>query len=58
MRKNLVCLFLASTPLLADDDRFRERFADPATRTAALAELIPGNRRMAGPLPSGLRSSR
>ncbi|MES2924791.1 MAG: hypothetical protein V4819_24770 [Verrucomicrobiota bacterium] len=42
MRKTLLCLFLACAPLHADDDRFRERFADPATRTAALAELIPG----------------
>ncbi len=44
MRKTLLCLFLACAPLHADDDSFRERFADPATRTAALAELIPGTR--------------
>lgn len=44
MRKTLVALLLACTPLHADDDTFRERFADPATRTAALAELIPGTR--------------
>jgi hypothetical protein len=42
MRKTLLCLWLACTPLPADDDTFRERFADPATRTAALTELIPG----------------
>ena len=42
MRKTLLCLLLACSPLRADDDRFRERFADPATRSAALAELIPG----------------
>ena len=35
---------LAGLPLLAGDDTFRERFADPATRTAALEELIPGTR--------------
>ena len=29
-------------PLHGADDLFRERFADPATRSAALAELIPG----------------
>ena len=44
MRKTLFWLFVATTPLHADDDLFRERFADPATRTAALAELIPGTR--------------
>ncbi len=44
MRKSLLCLLLACGPLHADDDRFRERFADPASRTAALAELIPGTR--------------
>ncbi|MEO0018397.1 MAG: hypothetical protein RLZZ522_1680, partial [Verrucomicrobiota bacterium] len=44
MRKTLLWLFLASTPLHADDDLFRERFADPATRDAALTELIPGTR--------------
>ncbi len=42
MRKILLCLILACAPVHADDDSFRERFADPATRTAALAELIPG----------------
>lgn len=42
MRKTLICLFLACAPLHADEDTFRERFADPATRTAALADLIPG----------------
>lgn len=44
MRHTLLCLFLACASLHADDDLFRERFADPATRTAALAELIPGTR--------------
>jgi hypothetical protein len=34
----------AATPLQTDDDLFRERFADPATRDAALAELVPGTR--------------
>ncbi|MCX6868579.1 MAG: hypothetical protein NTV46_20710, partial [Verrucomicrobia bacterium] len=42
MRKTFICLWLACTPLFADDDLFRERFADPTTRTTALAELIPG----------------
>lgn len=42
MRKILLCFVLSITPLFADDDQFRERFADPATRGAALAELIPG----------------
>src|SRR6478752_1465478 len=42
MRKTLLCLILVCSPLQADDDSFRERFADPATRTAALSELIPG----------------
>ncbi|MCX6874525.1 MAG: hypothetical protein NTW21_12080 [Verrucomicrobia bacterium] len=56
MSKNLFCLFLVLTPLQAADDLlvlpplqaaddlFRERFADPATRPAALRELIPGTR--------------
>jgi hypothetical protein len=44
MRISCICLLLAGTPLFADDDLFRERFADPTTRTAALAELIPGTR--------------
>lgn len=44
MRKTLACLILALSPLHADEDTFREKFADPATRTAALAELIPGTR--------------
>jgi hypothetical protein len=39
-----VWLFLAWLPLQADDDSFRERFADPATRDAALAELVPDTR--------------
>ncbi len=44
MRKTLACLLLVSLPLLANDDLFRERFADPETRTSALSELIPGTR--------------
>ncbi len=44
MRKNLFCLFLSCVVLHADEDDFRERFADSATRTASLAELIPGSR--------------
>jgi hypothetical protein len=36
MRISCICLLLAGTPLFADDDLFRERFADPTTRTAAL----------------------
>ena len=42
MRKYLLCLLLPCSPLHGADDLFRERFAVPATRTAALAELIPG----------------
>ncbi len=44
MRKILISLLLTCAILHADDDTFRERFADPATRTAALSELIPGSR--------------
>ncbi|MGL4400577.1 MAG: hypothetical protein ACRCXD_11960 [Luteolibacter sp.] len=44
MSKSLFCLFLACAPLHAAEETFRERFADPATRTAALADLIPGSR--------------
>ena len=44
MRKILFCLFITCLPIHADTDTFRERFADPATRTASLAELIPGSR--------------
>lgn len=44
MRKPLILLCLATFPLHADDDTFRERFADPATRAPALAELVPGTR--------------
>jgi hypothetical protein len=42
MRKTLLSLLLMVASLQANDDLFLERFADPATRTAALAELIPG----------------
>ena len=42
MKKLLFCLLAVGLPLHADDDTFRERFADPATRMAALDELIPG----------------
>ena len=44
MRKTLISLCLATLPLHSDTDTFRELFADPATRTQALAELIPGTR--------------
>ncbi|RYD46296.1 MAG: hypothetical protein EOP85_07725, partial [Verrucomicrobiaceae bacterium] len=44
MRKTLISLFLSCAVAHADDDSFRELFADPATRTAALAELVPGTR--------------
>ena len=45
MRTALACLLLAFPLLLRGDDlRFREKFADPATRDEALAELIPGTR--------------
>ncbi|RYD32312.1 MAG: hypothetical protein EOP87_13095, partial [Verrucomicrobiaceae bacterium] len=44
MRKTLTCLMLATSCLHADEDTFREKYADPATRMAALAELIPGSR--------------
>ena len=44
MKKHLFCLLACCLPLHADDDTFRERFADPATRMASLAELIPGTR--------------
>lgn len=42
MRNYLICLFLACAPSQAQEEPFRERFADPATRAAALATLIPG----------------
>jgi hypothetical protein len=44
MKKPLGCLALLCCVLSADEDGFRERFADPATREAALAELTPGTR--------------
>ncbi len=45
MRIPFVWLIFTCAPLLADnDDSFRERFADPATRSAALSELVPGTR--------------
>ncbi|HSP43307.1 MAG TPA: hypothetical protein VLO11_10585, partial [Luteolibacter sp.] len=44
MRRPLLALCCAMLPLHADTDTFRERFADPATRSQALAELIPGTR--------------
>lgn len=40
----LLTLLLAATPLLANPDSFRELFADPATRTSAIASLTPGTR--------------
>jgi hypothetical protein len=42
MRKSLLCLLITCSSLFADEDSFREKFADPATRTEALAELVPG----------------
>ncbi|MBN8460011.1 MAG: hypothetical protein J0M04_19460 [Verrucomicrobia bacterium] len=44
MKTTLLLGLLTILPLCADDDTFRERFADPATRDASLAELIPGTR--------------
>jgi hypothetical protein len=44
MKKLTFTLCLSVLPLAADEDTFREKFADPATREAALAELIPGTR--------------
>ncbi len=44
MKKTLFVLLFAPFALWADDDTFAERFADPETREAALAELIPGTR--------------
>lgn len=44
MKTTLLLGLLTILPLCADDDTFRERFADPATRDSALAELIPGTR--------------
>ncbi|WAC18233.1 hypothetical protein OVA24_13400 [Luteolibacter sp. SL250] len=45
MRKALTCLMLATSCLHAgDEDTFLEKYADPATRMDALAELIPGSR--------------
>jgi len=43
MRKTLTCLMLATACLHADEDTFLEKYADPATRMAALTELIPGS---------------
>ncbi len=42
--KSLLILFLATLPLQANPDLFRERFADPATRPEAIAMLTPGTR--------------
>ncbi len=44
MKRTLLCVLLSWSVLAADEDRFREAFADPATRTGALAELTPGTR--------------
>lgn len=44
MKTTLLLGLLTVLPLCADDDTFRERFADPATRDSALTELIPGTR--------------
>ncbi len=37
-------MLLTCSLVLAGEDTFRERFADPATRAAALQELVPGTR--------------
>ena len=42
--KILLLLFIATLALHAAPDDFRENFADPATRPAALATLTPGTR--------------
>lgn len=42
--KNLVVFFLSILSLHANPDLFRENFADPATRPAAIATLTPGTR--------------
>ncbi|MDP4846681.1 MAG: hypothetical protein NWR51_05405 [Akkermansiaceae bacterium] len=42
--KTLLALFLAISPLAANPDSFRELFADPATRSEAIATLTPGTR--------------
>ncbi len=42
--KTLLLLFISSLALHAAPDDFRETFADPATRLAALATLTPGTR--------------
>ena len=44
MNKTLAFLLAVSVPVAADEDTFRERFADPETRAAAIAELVPGTR--------------
>lgn len=44
MRKPLIWLWIACSPLHAGDDPFEELFADPATRSSALPQLVPGNR--------------
>jgi hypothetical protein len=42
--KTLLILFLATLAVQANPDLFRESFADPATRPAAIATLTPGTR--------------
>ncbi len=44
MKKTLVCLCLFWSAAPGEEDGFRERFADPLTRAASLAELAPGTR--------------
>ena len=44
MNKTLALMLAASVHVMADEDSFRERFADPETRAEALAELVPGTR--------------
>lgn len=44
MNKTLALMLAVSVHVMADEDSFRERFADPETRAEALAELVPGTR--------------
>jgi|GEM_PF-1480843 len=44
MKKTVIWLLLSLGVVVADEERFREQFADPATRAGALAGLTPGTR--------------
>lgn len=44
MNKTLALMLAVSVHVMADEDSFRERFADPETRAAAIVELVPGTR--------------